>query len=174
MDQQSSGLEAAYRAYRADLLRFLTARIGDAAEAEELLQELWIKMQHASGPPIVNARAYLFRMAQNLFVDRLRENQRRERREKIWSQDYAHRSAVGTDVGDPSGSAEDVMLEREETAQLASALGTLPSGARRVFEMHKVEGLSHAEVASKLGISKSGVEKHMAVALKYLRRALLD
>jgi RNA polymerase sigma-70 factor (ECF subfamily) len=174
MDQQSSGLEAAYRAYRADLLRFLTARIGDSAEAEELLQELWIKMQHAGGPPIANARAYLFRMAQNLFVDRLREHQRRERREKIWAQDYAQRLAAGADVPDPSGNAEDVMLEREETAQLASALGTLPNGARRVFEMHKVEGLSHSEVASKLGISKSGVEKHMAVALKYLRRALLD
>jgi RNA polymerase sigma factor (sigma-70 family) len=174
MDQPSSGLEAAYRAYRAGLLRFLTARIGDSAEAEELLQELWIKLQSASGPPVANARAYLFRMAQNLFVDRLRENQRRERREHVWAQDYAHRSVAGADIPDPSSNAEDIMLEREETAQLASALGTLPDGARRVFEMHKVDGLSHAEVASRLGISKSGVEKHMAVALKHLRRALLD
>lgn len=40
-------------------------------------------MQHASGPPITNARAYLFRMGQNLFIDRLWENQRREQREKF-------------------------------------------------------------------------------------------
>nr|WP_299597989.1 sigma factor-like helix-turn-helix DNA-binding protein [Sphingomonas bacterium] len=49
----------------------------------------------------------------------------------------------------------------------------MPEGARRVFELHKIQGLSHSDVARQLGISKSGVEKHMAVAMKYLRRAML-
>jgi RNA polymerase sigma-70 factor (ECF subfamily) len=66
------------------------------------------------------------------------------------------------------------MLEREEAARLASAMTTLPEGARRAFELHKLEGLNHADVAVRLGISKSGVEKHMAVAMKYLRRAMRD
>jgi len=44
----------------------------------------------------------------------------------------------------------------------------------RVLKMHKLDGLSHGEVAAQLGISKSAVEKHMAVAMAYLRRLLKD
>lgn len=66
------------------------------------------------------------------------------------------------------------MVERDEAARLASAIAHLPDGARRVLRLHKIEGLSHGEVAARLGISKSGVEKHMAVAMKYLRRLLAD
>ena len=40
--------------------------------------------------------------------------------------------------------------------------------------MHKFDGLSHAEIAARLGISRSGVEKHIAVAMVHLRRALKD
>ncbi|MCH3756172.1 sigma-70 family RNA polymerase sigma factor, partial [Campylobacter coli] len=66
------------------------------------------------------------------------------------------------------------LIDREELARLSQAIETVPDGARRVFDLHKLKGLSHAEVAAQLGISHSGVEKHMAVAMKYLRRALAD
>lgn len=168
----SQGLEALYRAHRAELHRFLVARAGDPNEAEEILQEVWIRLGQAARAPIANGRAYLFRMAQNLVVDRLRERQRRMRRERIWLDDLS--GTTGTEPADSSPNAEQLILDREETARLVSAVETLPDGARRVFELHKVEGLSHAEVAIRLGISRSGVEKHMAVAMKYLRRALLD
>jgi RNA polymerase sigma factor (sigma-70 family) len=45
---------------------------------------------------------------------------------------------------------------------------TLPPQTQRVFRMHKLEGLSHAETAARLGVSKSAVEKHMITALKRL------
>lgn len=168
----SQGLEALYRVHRAALQRFLIARTGDPNEAEEILQDVWIRLGHAAQAPIANGRAYLFRMAQNLVVDRLREKQRRMRRERIWLDDLS--GTARTEPADASPNAEQLILDREETTRLLSAVETLPDGARRVFELHKVEGLSHAEVAMRLGISRSGVEKHMAVAIKYLRRALLD
>ncbi|WP_232475935.1 RNA polymerase sigma factor [Flavisphingomonas formosensis] len=173
-EDSTQGLEALYRAHRADLLRFLAARTGDASEAEDILQELWIKLRQLPAGPVANGRAYLYRMAQNLVVDRLRERQRRMRRERVWSDDRTGHPAEGMEPADGSQNAEDLLLEREEAALLASAVTTLPDGARRAFELHKLEGLSHAEVAARLGISKSGVEKHMAVAMKYLRRALRD
>lgn len=176
MDQgETQGLEALYRLHRADLQRFLIARTGDPGEAEDILQELWIKLSQTAAMPIANGRAYLYRMAQNLVVDRLRAQHRRMRRDRSWSDtrtDYAENGAEPADIGQQT--AEDRIIEREETALLASALATLPGGARRAFELHKIDGLSHAEVAAHLGISKSGVEKHMAVAMKYLRRALKD
>lgn len=169
----SRGLEAVYRLYRGELLRFLTARLGDAVEAEDILQELWIRLHNAPGSPVANGRAYLYRMAQNLIVDRIREKQRRMRREHLWLEVRGDVSTTG-EPADQAKNAEEAMLEREETARLAAAVVCLPEGARRIFELHKQEGLSHAEVAMRLGISKSGVEKHMAVAMKYFRRALLD
>ena len=166
-------LEALYGVYRPELLRFLTARTGDATEAEDIVQELWIKARQPSGTPVANGRAYLYRMAQNLVVDRLREKQRRSRRESVWSEERIA-GPRGSEPADIGLNAEQAMLEREETALLASAIATLPDGARRAFELHKIEGLSHGAVAARLGISKSGVEKHMAVAMKYLRRAMMD
>lgn len=166
-------LEALYGVYRPELLRFLTARTGDATEAEDIVQELWIKARQPAGAPVANGRAYLYRMAQNLVVDRLREKQRRTRRENVWSEERGG-GKPGAEPADTALNAEQAMLDREETALLASAIATLPAGARQTFELHKIQGLSHGEVAAQLGISKSGVEKHMAVAMKYLRRAMMD
>jgi RNA polymerase sigma-70 factor (ECF subfamily) len=78
------------------------------------------------------------------------------------------------DPPDPRADALEQMAAREEAARLASAIANLPDGARRAFQLHKIDGLSQGEVAARLGISKSGVEKHMAVAMKYLRRALRE
>lgn len=167
-------LELAYGVHRADLMRLLLARVGDQAEAEDLLQELWLKVRQNPSGPVQHGKAYLFRMAQNLVIDRMRERHRRIARERRWSDEATGFPAAGSEPVDRCGTAEDAMLDREEIAALASAITSLPEGARRAFELHKLQGMSHGEVAAVLGISKSGVEKHMAVAMKYLRRALMD
>lgn len=166
------GLEVAYGVHRAELLRLLLARTGDPVEAEDLLQELWIKVRQQPAGPVISGKAYIFRMAQNLIVDRLRARQRRMERDRRWSDTTTDFAPAGVEPADRRKTAEEEMLDREEIATLVSAIANLPEGARRAFELHKIEGLSHAEVADRLGISKSGVEKHMAVAMKYLRRAL--
>jgi RNA polymerase sigma-70 factor (ECF subfamily) len=96
-------------------------------------------------------------------------------RDRIWSDDRTlHYPGSSEAIDLEQQNAEDSLLEQEEVERLMAALKTLPDGARRVFEMHKIEGLSHVEIAARLHISKSGVEKHMAVAMKHLRRALID
>lgn len=154
------------------MLRFLTARVGDAAEAEDVLQELWIRLQSADAGPVANARAYLYRAAQNQALDRARSRQRRDRRDGEWVAEHA--GPGGAEPADTRPNAEAAMLAREEAAALARAIEALPEGAGRAFRLHKIDGLSHAEVAARLGISKSGVEKHIAVAMAHLRRALRD
>ncbi len=172
--EEQADLEIAYGVHRADLMRLLMARLADRTEAEDLLQELWLKVKQNPAGPVQNGRAYLFRMAQNLVIDRLRERQRRMERERRWSDTATDFAASGMELADQRKTAEEAMLDREEIATLVSAIANLPEGARRAFELHKIQGLSHTEVAAILGISKSGVEKHMAVAMKYLRRALMD
>lgn len=167
------GVAALYDMMRADLLRFLVARTGSRADADDLMQELWIRVQAAPAGPIGDGRAYLYRMAQNIVVDRLRERQRRTAREAQWLQTQG-RTIAAADLPDASPTAEEALLDQEERDRLAAAIANLPDGARRVLELHKLQGRSHGDVAATLGISRSGVEKHMSVAMKHLRRILAD
>lgn len=156
---------------RGELLRFLTARLGDAASAEDALQELWLRLQTMDSGPVANARAYLYRAAQNVALDIVRTRQRGIARDGQWA---AAQGGSGAEPVDLSPDAEAAMLAREEAAALASAIAALPEAAGRAFRLHKFDGLSHAEVAARLGISRSGVEKHIAVAMAHLRRAMKD
>jgi RNA polymerase sigma-70 factor (ECF subfamily) len=172
--ERTPDLSTLYDHHRAELLRFLAARTGDRAEAEDILQEVWVRAGAKPPDLIEHWRAYLFRTANNLVIDRLRARRRREARERHWSED-AYGPLSGTEeVADLSETADLAIEAREEAQRLALAIESLPAGARRVFERHKIDGLSQAAVAVELGISRSGVEKHMAVAMKHLRRLLAD
>ena len=150
------------------------ARTGSEADADDLLSELWIKVNAGQTGPVLNPASYLFRMANNLVLDRLREARRRDRRETDWTADQHGPQALLTEVADPSPSAEQRLVEGDEARRLEEAIAQLPAGAQRVLRRHKLDGLSHGEVAIELGISKSAVEKHMAVAMTHLRRLLAD
>lgn len=73
---------------------------------------------------------------------------------------------------DPRPSAERRALSREEWQILTSAVDGLPPRARQVFLLHKVDELSHAEIAARLGISKNTVIVHMGRALAHCRRVM--
>ena len=88
-----AGLAALVSAHRADLRAFLSARCGDPAEADDLLQELWLKVAGLPSGPIANGRAYLFRVANNLVLDRVRARHRAMRRDRSWLDDGAQRRA---------------------------------------------------------------------------------
>ena len=167
----SSGLAQVYAEIHGELLRFLIARLGDVAAAEDVMQDLWLRIHATDTGPVSNSPAYLYRAAQNLALDVVRARHRRSARDAQWAS--AH-SGPGAEPVDLAPNAEAAMLAREEVAALSSAIAALPEAAGRAFRLHKLEGLSHAEVAARLGISRSGVEKHIALAMVHLRRAMKD
>lgn len=168
-----SGLSQLLEALRPELLRFLNARIGDRGEAEDVLQELWIRTRAGLDGPVGNGRAYLYRAAQNLALDKIRERRRRGARDAQWANSQGS-SLPGPEPADPRPGPDAELLAHEETTALAAAISALPEAAGRAFRMHKLDGLPHAEVARRLGISLSGVEKHIALAMAHLKRALAD
>lgn len=172
-DEPGGGLRALYQLHAASLRRFLHARTGSADLAGDLMQELWLRLDGVADGPVVDGRAYLFRMAQNLMLDQLRERRRRDGRERAWAEVTLDQRA---DAPEPveTTTALDIAIGREEVRRLARAIDRLPAGAQRAFRLHKLEGLSHAETAERLGISRKGVEKHMATAMQHLRRLLDD
>ena len=172
-DPGSSGLAQVLEANRRALLQFLAARCGSADEAQDLLQELWLKVGAQARGPIAAPRAYLFRMANNLVLDQVRGRQRAMRRERVWleAENGGGAGAVG-DRRDPGEAADEALARREEAEVLHREIAALPEGAGRALRLYRFEGLGQSEIAQVMGISRSGVEKHLALAMKRLRSAL--
>ncbi|MNL19253.1 RNA polymerase sigma factor [compost metagenome] len=77
-------------------------------------------------------------------------------------------------VADPAPLADATMISRQEIAALKRALDALPPRCREVLFLHKFEGLSYQETASRLGISKNTVMVHMVNALGQLRARMRE
>lgn len=155
------GLEAVLLVHREALLRFLRGRgAGDAAE--DLLQELWLKAKATPAQPISQPLPYLYRMANNLMLDRRRAEQRSRRREQEW---------LETDASEENSlSAERMFFAREDLRAAEAALAALGERTDAIFRRFRLDGLSQREIAREAGISVSAVEKHLQKAY----RALLE
>lgn len=177
--QPAQGLEALFDVHRHDLRRFLCARCGNAEDAEDLLQELWLKASASARVgrtgPIANGRAYLFRMANNLALDSRRARMRAMVRDHEWSENANGAFALVPEERRDNAEPIDEQLAREqEFAVLHDAIASLPPGARRALQLHRLDGLPQADVAGVMGITRSGVEKHLATAMKHLRNKLAN
>jgi RNA polymerase sigma-70 factor (ECF subfamily) len=164
----TSPLLEAYFQRRPALKRFFQARFGAASvEADDLMQDLYLKLAEQEGDSaIANPGAYLYRLAHNLTLDRMRANRRALTRDGDWRLAH-HGIADREDVADLPG-AEAALGARQRLDRLVAAVDSLPPQTARVFRLHKFEGLSYAETAARLGISRSAVEKHMTTALRRL------
>lgn len=164
-------LVALYFARRDNLLRFFAARAGSRAAAEDLAQELYLKL--ASRPQEAdpdNPGALLYRIALNLMLDRARGEARTSRREAEWR--ALHRTELGRHEVAEDVAADDAAASRQRLRQLIDAAAELPPQMQRAFRLHKLEGLSQAETAKAMGISVKSVEKHISAALRNLAAKL--
>jgi RNA polymerase sigma factor (sigma-70 family) len=159
----AAGLEQVYLLNRPALLRFLKARgAGDAAE--DLVQELWLKASAAVSGPVRDPLPYLYRVANNLMLDRRRAELRQAKRDHVWS---GADDIVSEPVSD-TPSDERALIARDELAAAEAALKALGERTDIIFRRYRVEGVSQAEIARELGISLSAVEKHLQKAYRAL------
>ncbi len=169
-----TGLSVLLEQHGTELRRFLRARCGDAELAEDLFHELWIKVSTQRTGPVSNGRAYLFRIASNLVLDHIRGRQRAMARDRQWLTEETAEDRAPEDRADTGLPADEAIAARQEIEALERAIAGLPPGAQRALRLHRLEGHSQAKVAEIMGISASGVEKHLAAAMKNLRRQLVD
>ncbi len=158
----AGGLEQTYLLHRPALLRFLRAR-GAGDGAEDLLQEMWLKLSSASTGPIHDPLAYLYRSANNLMLDRRRAAMRQAKREH----DYGGVER-GSDPADERPGSERTLIAREELHAVEAALADLGERTDSVFRRFRVNGQSQRAIADELGISLSAVEKHLQRAYRAL------
>lgn len=159
-DHMGGLLGAALSEHRAALLRYFIARRVPPDEAEDIMQDLVVKLaSHATGP-VAEPRAYLYRTAENLLLDRIRSEVRRRGREKAW---VAAQAGATLDADDRP-SPEQVLIARERLALVSAALAALPERTLYVFRRYRIDGVPQRQIAGELGISLSAVEKHLQKA----------
>ncbi len=160
-DMVASGLSAVFLANRGPLLRFLRAR-GAGDDAEDVMQDLWLKIDRMEAEgPISDARAYLFRMADNLMHDRVRAAMRRANREHAWGE-----TGYDASGADDTPSAERTLVARQRLRRVERALATLGERSQAIFRRFRIEGVPQGRIAQEEGISISAVEKHLQRAYR--------
>lgn len=169
--QGDSPLCRAFFERRENLILFLAARTRDMATAEDLVQDLYLKIGELD--PAVEVRApeaLLYRMAANLMVDQVRSARRSSRRSGEWLTD-TQTSRGGHGVAQEAA-ADEVVMGKERVRQLAAAVAGLAPQMGRAFRLHKLEGMSQAQTAQSMGVSVKMVEAHIAAAIKQLAQRL--
>jgi len=163
-----------FEAYYPRLLRFAGAYTGDRHEAENIVQNVFLRLWEKRGslPMDAHRSAYLLTMVKNHCLDFLRHQQvvnnySTNRKAELQQEMAFNHYAVSK--FDPE------KMDIETLEQLVEkAIGELPEQCRKVFELSRYEGLKHKEIAIKLGISVKTVEAHISNALKVLRITLKD
>ncbi|WP_423457991.1 sigma-70 family RNA polymerase sigma factor [Ottowia sp. VDI28] len=153
------------RFYR-ELLNFLNRQVHDRDTAADLAQESYARVlaaQHA-GRPVLDARALLYRTAKNLVIDRHRraEFRRHESLDTVTEPEDQHAPAYLQ--------PEEALASYQTVSAYAQVIENLPARCREAFVLHIIDGLPQAEIARRMGISVSMVEKHVVRGTLACRR----
>lgn len=161
----SDPLEQAYGDNRTLLVRYLASKLDNHHSAEDLVQEIFLALPHVRrDPPIRNPKSFLFRMANNLAIN--------------FNVQEARRAALRAEHADILWSAvEEITPERHLLGDQAlfainRAIADLPARTREILAWRRLDGVPNVEIARRLGISTTAVEKHLRKAMAHLARAI--
>jgi RNA polymerase sigma factor (sigma-70 family) len=162
--QQAQGrdatpVERAFFEVRLLLKRVVARIVSNPADVEDILQDAYVKAVTGEKTSLVrNPKAYLVLVARSVALNDLQKKSRRI------AQSIEAAGAAEVISNEPS--AEERLIERERLGALREAVAGLPPKSRRAFILCKVYGLSYKEIAARMGISVSTVEKHMITSLR--------
>ncbi len=146
--------------YGPGLRRFFSRRAG-AAQAEDLVQEVFLRLQNAPGQePVENVERYLFRIAHNVLVSRYRHDAARA---------LARHDALDEAFDAPDHiSPERILAAKQEYARAIVAILNLPPRARAAFTFHRFENMTYHAIGDRMGTSKESVKELMQRAIDRL------
>jgi RNA polymerase sigma factor (sigma-70 family) len=145
--------------------RMLMRRGRTREQAEDLIQEAFLRMQEycEKGGQVRAPESFLVRTVLRLAINASRD----EHRELYVDQNVEELTLVL----DTNPSPDEVLAAEECLNRMRDALDAVSRRTRDVFFMHRLDGLSYAQIAAHLGVSVSAIEKHIASALATLAEA---
>jgi RNA polymerase sigma-70 factor (ECF subfamily) len=171
-----SALEVLVARHHASLLRYFQVQSRSRETAEDLAQEVWIRVirHRRNYRPEAKFQTYLFAIARNLWIDRYRSLKAAP--PTVSADREVGEEGEGTPLSTLLPSREPEPSEKasvhEEAERVRAALERLPPGLRDVFELGEVQGLKYQDVAEILDIPVGTVKSRMHAAVQRLREAL--
>lgn len=160
-DDGETDLAARSRTLRGALTRYFQRRLPNTHEVEDLVQEVFLRIvRRGDSQELDRFEGYVFQTAASVIKDRFRRRRTRMSDSHVTFEPDLHSQA---DV-----SPEQTVLAREALRSTTRAIMALPERTRTIFVLRRLEGLSHPEIARRLGLSLSTVEKHIQRAAKQL------
>jgi RNA polymerase sigma factor (sigma-70 family) len=156
--------ESAWIKYVPGLRRYFAKRV-PANDVDDLVQEVLLRMQtQGSSVPIQQPDRYLFTVASSVLKD--------QHRRLLVRHKSVHETLTDSHHPIEELTPERVLLDQQALRMAVAAIAELPPRTRDVFVLHRFEEMSCSAIAQHLGISVSGVEKHVMKALNFLRARL--
>ena len=154
--------------HRRALVDYASSFTGSRTQAEDLVQEAWLRFDEASkGRFLGDAKGYLYRIVRNLALDGRR---RMARESRLIARDGFERAAEIS--ADETPTPETVALYKDEVRCVMAAMAELPERTRIAFEMHRFGGARLKEIADFLGISVSLAQLLVTDAAEHCKERL--
>ncbi len=150
---------AGFLEYYDELVGTWTRRLRNRQQAQDLAHDTFLRVLESRPETVEQPRADLHQTARNIAVDSFRREELRDAKEQ------AAVPPSSSETGDP----EQYMHAIQLAESVERALQELPLNCRKVFVWQKIEGLTQAEIAERLGLSRNMVEKYMIRTLRHLR-----
>jgi RNA polymerase sigma-70 factor (ECF subfamily) len=178
-DGDARAFESLYQRYRGSLHRYLAHQCGSQAFAEELYQEVWIKVVNARAEyePLAKFSTWIFRIAHHRLIDHYRKNapEIATRYEKAHVGSDADSEDIIGNQAAPLHQTPQALHERRATAQrINQALAELPAPQREAFLLAEEGGLTLEEIAAATATSRETSKSRLRYALGKLRHSLQD
>ena len=152
--------EQAYLQHKEKVQGYLLKRIKNPEDASDLLQTVFLKLwkYRKSLSTDFLLEQQLFHIARTVIIDHFRIQSRKSKLEKhpVSHQDFEQISTVF-----------------DLKSRMAAILGRMPALRKKVFELNRLEGYSHQEIASHLSISVKSVDNNLTKALRQLRKMMM-
>jgi len=161
-NEAAQGIEGVLLANRERILRFLEVR-GAGDGAEDIFQDLWMRLTERRVGPIADPLPYVMRAANNLMLDRYRSVRQSALRDAAWTE--------ASSAQKPS--AETALISREQLALVEQAIAATGDRSARIFRRFRVDGIAQRDIAAEIGVSLSTVEadlRKVYAAIAKLRR----
>ena len=166
----ATAFEVLYGRHKGGVFRYLLAKCHQKAIAEELFQDVWMKLIIARDRYEVRAKftTYLYQLAHNHFIDYYRKTRTDVFQAKDCDEDVEQITADGQKQAD-----EQLEIQRQ-TEKLSELVDELPDEQREAFMLREEAGLTVAEIAEVTGVNAEAAKSRLRYAVKKLRAGLTD